>query len=234
MIFHLQSGDGEKFDLSVEGNGTLDSLIEKLKQKKEFDLNNIQFFQNKRPVSTKSNLIMNDDGSITLFYFDLYKYPLYAFPTAEFEYSFDLPIFSNKDITTLYPDDTNSKKNNQHHNQSNLTSIQRLFPTMRYEYTEPCATKPSFPLTDRVLKDGKFVNVPSNQEENDDDTNLNDDSNLNILSLSEMNSSLTPDEQDSIHRLCQLGYDQDFITEIYFHVGRNEELVSSFLNQVFH
>lgn len=235
MIFHLLSGDGEKIDITVDGNGTLASLIEILKQKQEFDLNNIQFFQNKKVVSPKSNLIRNDDGSTTLFYVDTYKYPLYAFPTTEFEYSFDLPIFSNNDITTLYPDDTNSKKNKQPRNQSNLTSIQRLFPTMRFEYTEPCATKPSFPLTDRVLKDGKYVTVRSNQEEgDDDDINSNDDSNYNILSLSEMNSSLTPDEQDSIRRLCQLGYDQDFITEIYFHVGRNEELVSSFLSQVFH
>lgn len=233
MIFHLISGDGENFDVIVDGNGTLDSLLDVLKQKQDFDLNNIQFFQSKKLVSPKSNLIKNIDGSVTLFYFDIYKYPLYSFPTAEFEYLFDLPIFSKKDINTLYPDDTYSKKNKQPRNQSNLTSIQRLFPTMRYEYTEPCATKPSFPLTDRVLKDGKYVTVPSSQEDDENDDN-DSDSNYNILSLSEMNSSLTPDEQDSIHRLCHLGYDQDFITEIYFHVGRNEELVSSFLNQVFH
>ncbi|KAK8896328.1 UV excision repair protein rad23 [Tritrichomonas musculus] len=232
MIFHLLSGDGQRSDIVVDGNGTLSSLIEVLKQKKEFDLNNIQFYQNKKLVSPKSNLAKNDDGSTTLIYFDTYKYPPYSFPTAEFEYSFDLPIFSNKDINILYPDDTNSSKDKKPHNQSNLTSIRRFFPTMRFEYTEPCATKPSFPLTERVLINGKYETVNSHEDENEDDSQSIGDP--NVLSISEMTRSLTPDEQDTIHRLCQLGYDQDFITEIYFHVGRNEELVSSFLSQIFH
>ena len=103
---------------------------------------------------------------------------------------------------------------------------------MRFEYTEPCATKPSFPLTERVLINGKYETVNSHEDENEDDSQSIGDP--NVLSISEMTRSLTPDEQDTIHRLCQLGYDQDFITEIYFHVGRNEELVSSFLSQIFH
>lgn len=235
MIFHLSSSTGEKFDLVCNEDNEFDSFLAAFKEKTGIDLENVQFYQNKKLITRKTKLNPNSDGSISLSYINIYECPILAFPQSEFQFPYDIPLFSKQDVDELYPSDTKSEREKKPTNKSNLTSIQKLFPTMRFEYTDPSVAKPTFPLLNRALKGGKFVDVPCRQEdlEEDEEIAAQIDRSEKPLNINQMANSLTPDEQCSVQRLCNFGYDRDFILDIFFHTGRNEEYALSFLSQVF-
>ncbi|OHT05474.1 hypothetical protein TRFO_26831 [Tritrichomonas foetus] len=195
--------------------------------KKKVRMNNVLFFQNKKIITPKTKLSKNDDGSITVTYIDTFKYPTNEFPNNDFEFELDYPIFSKTyDLKNMFPVESTltpdpRKVTNPH------KTIQDYFPTMRFEFTDPSVKEPTFSIIDRVMKNGKFVNQRRTQiltEENDDDQ-------IGIQKVDKKAENLTPEENESIRRLCDLGYEDDFVYAVYFHVGKNEELAARFLKQ---
>ena len=229
MIYHLYSCDGKHFDISIDENESIYTVIKELQKHDNVDLNYLLIFQNQKLITPKTKLIKNNDGTITLTYFDTFKYPLYSFPDAEFQFSFDKPIFTFANlIDVMFPANYKEPKNKSRQSQQN-PRLDELIPNMRFEYTDPSINEPTFPIFDRVLVNGKFVNVRRVESDN-----FVNDQNAYISTQPDKynEDTLTLDDKESIRRLCKMGYDYDFVVEVFCHVGKNEEYAASFLNQV--